>query len=148
MKIRKVEKMDQIIYYSRGGNTRKVAEAIAEELQVNATNVNNASIGEIDNEMVLFLGSGNYGGRPGSKIIEFIKKNDFSNMQVALFGTSGGGKGNELKLMEEIIELNGATVKGKFYCKGKTFGLINRRNPTAEELNEAKSFAQKMVEKN
>lgn len=137
--------MDQIIYYSRGGNTKKVASAIADELQTNAVDVKDASMDGTEKGIVIFLGSGNYGGKPGPKMLDLIENNDFSNMKVALFGTSGSGKGSELQEMEAALKAKKAMIQGKYYCKGKTFGLINRGHPSNEELNEAKSFARKMI---
>ncbi len=95
--------MDQVIYFSRGGNTVQVAKAIASGLGVKATEVANARIGP---EGTIFLGSGCYGGAPGPKMMEFIEKNELSGRDVALFGTSGGGKGflNFLSFRSRAIE--------------------------------------------
>ena len=86
--------MVQVIYFSRGGNTKKLAESIAEELNVKAEDVERAKL-QLETDLV-FLGSGCYGGKPSKKMMEFIKSNDFQGRDVALFGTSGGGKGDEL----------------------------------------------------
>ncbi len=133
----------QVIYFSRKGNTKKVAEAIASELGVKAENVKNAKLN--DNSLV-FLGSGCYGGKPGNNMFKFIEDNDFKSRNVALFGTSGGGEGIEVKEMENILNTKKACIKGKFFCKGK-FLLFSRGRPNNEDIGEAKKFANLMKNK-
>jgi flavodoxin I len=137
--------MSQVIYFSRSGNTKKVAEVIADEINVKATDVKETTL-ESGTDIV-FLGSGNYGGKPSPKMIEFIKQYEFKNRNVALFGTSGGGIGKELNIMENLLTKKDAKVLGRFSCKGKTFFLFNRGRPDENDLDEAMSFAQKMVKK-
>lgn len=79
----------QVIYFSRKGSTKKVADAIASELNVKSEDVKNA---KLKDDAFIFLGSGNYGGKPGKQMIKFIEENDFKSRNVALFGTSGGGE--------------------------------------------------------
>ena len=74
---------------------------------------------------------------------KFINGNDFDGRKVALFGTSGGGKGDEVKALEKMTTAKGAKVMGKFYCKGK-FLFFSRKHPTAEDLENAKNFAGEM----
>ncbi|GAH37533.1 unnamed protein product, partial [marine sediment metagenome] len=68
---------------------------------------------------------------------------DFKGRQVALFGTSGAGKGNEVKAMAELLKPKGALIKGSFYCKGGFFFLY-RGHPSNEELANAREFANEM----
>ncbi len=133
----------QVIYFSRKGNTKKVAEAIASELGVKAENVKDAEL--VENALV-FLGSGCYGGKPGKIITEFIEDNNFNSRNVALFGTSGGGEGMEVKEMENLLIAKKACIQNKFFCKGK-FLMFSRGRPSDEDLNEAKKFAKLMKNK-
>ncbi|MBN1280017.1 MAG: flavodoxin [Candidatus Thermoplasmatota archaeon] len=137
--------MHQVLYFSRSGNTRKVADMIAEELGVSAEDISKAAVNKESG--VIFLGSGCYGGKPSPKMLRFIEANDFENRQVALFGTSGGGLGNELQEMADALNKKDAHVQGRYACKGKTFGLFNRGHPTQEELAAAKDFARQVVQK-
>ena len=135
--------MYQVLVYSRGGNTRKLADAIAGELGVKAAEVRAASIDPAAS--VLFLGSGCYGGKPGKDMAMFIANHDFRGRQVALFGTSGGGEGNEVKAMAEALREKGASVRGSYYCQGKTFVLLYRGHPDASEIAAARKFAREMA---
>lgn len=134
--------MFEVIYYSKTGNTKKVAEAIAAELGVEAENVKAKK--ELAKDSFVFLGSGCYASKPGKKLGEFIKRNDFKGRQVALFGTSGAGIGLEVKAVEELLKPAGAIIKGSFYCKGKAWLLFNRGHPNSEELANAREFARKI----
>jgi len=134
--------MFEVVYYSWSGNTRKVAEVIAAELGVTAENIKKKK-GLTEGSFV-FLGSGNYGGGPGRTMRKFIAGNDFKGRQVALFGTSGDGKGSEVRAMEEMLREAGAVIKGSFYCKGRCFFFFNRKHPSREEMAKAREFANEM----
>lgn len=132
----------QIIYDSMGGNTRKLADAMAEELGTKAVAVKSASVDP--GAEVLFLGSGCYAGKPGKNMLKFIEAHDFRGRRVALFGTSGGGKGLEVKAMEESLKGKGATVVGGYYCYGQSL-MFNRGHPDAAEIGAARKFAGEMA---
>jgi len=137
--------MYQVVYFSRSGNTEKVADAIAEELDTKAEHVSNATVES--KTTYLFLGSGCYGGKPSPVMMKFIESNDFSDKKIGLFGTSGSGKGTELEDMKTALEAEGAKIQGTYSCKGKTFFLINRNHPTIDDLKQAKEFARDLVKK-
>ncbi len=132
----------QVIYFSKTGNTKKVAEAIASELGVKTEDVN---VAKLDRDTLVFLVSGGYGGKPAGGITKFILDNDFKSRDVALFGTSGSGEGKEVTEMENILNPKEAHIKGTFFCKGK-FLLFNRGRPNEEDLKEAQKFAKRMAQ--
>ncbi|RXE56253.1 flavodoxin [Methanoculleus taiwanensis] len=135
--------MHQVLYDSRGGNTKKVADAIAGELGVTAVDVKAASLGPGDG--VLFLGSGCYGGKPGEAMVKFIEANDLRGRRVALFGTSGGGAGNEVKGMEAAVKGKGAEVIGRYFCKGQMALFFSRGHPNPADIDAARTFAREMA---
>ena len=130
----------QVIYFSRKGSTKKVADVIASEMDVEPEDVKNV---ELKKDTIVFLGSGCYGGKPSKQIIDFIEDNDFNGTSVGLFGTSGSGIGKEVDEMEKQLSLKNAKIIGKFFCKGK-FTIMNRDKPNDKDLNEAKMFANKL----
>jgi len=140
--VKEIAKMFEVVYYSMCGNTKKVAEAIAAELGVKAENVKGKR--ELDKDSFVFLGSGCYGYKPGRKLRKFIAGNDFKGRQVALFGTSGSGRGDEVRVMEELLKPKGALIRGSFYCQGRSFFLFFRGHPSNEELANAGEFANEM----
>lgn len=135
--------MHQVLYYSRGGNTRKLADAIAEELGIKAVDIKAASIEPAPG--VLFLGSGCYGGRPGEDMTKFIQAHDFTGRKVALFSTSWMNAGKELAVMASALQGKGVAVIGNYHCKGKTSLIFNRGHPDQSDLAGGKKFAQDMA---
>lgn len=133
----------QVLFCSKGGNTRKLALAIAEELGIKAAEIGAASIDPAAD--IIFFGSGCYGGRPGEEMMRFIEENDFTGRKVALFGTSGGGAGQEVKLMAAALKQKGAAVLGSYHCKGKAFLLFSQGHPDMADLDGAREFARDMV---
>lgn len=128
---------------SRGGNTRKVADAIAGELGVSVGSISGTVP---DGAKILFLGSGVYGGKPGDAITKFISSGNFTGRNVALFATSGGAEGakNMMAMMADSVIQKGGTILGDYHCRGK-FLLTNRGHPNQEDLENAKTFAREMT---
>ena len=135
-----------VLVDSRGGNTRKVADAIAEEMGIKATDVTTSQPGDAK---ILFLGSGTYGGKPGQEMMKFIGSGNFSGRKVAILGTSGSlaGGQNMIVAMTNILKEKGAIILGSYHCRGKTF-LVNWGHPNKEDLDNAKKFAREMLNKN
>jgi flavodoxin I len=131
-----------VLVDSRGGNTRKVAAAIAEEMGITPKDV---SPGLTDDASLLFLGSGTYGGKAGEKLVKFIEGGDFSGRRVALFGTSASLAGGQKMIneMTDALTKKGAIIAGAYHCKGKWL-LINWGHPNNEDLENAKKFARMM----
>ena len=135
--------MYDVIYYSRGGNTKKIAEAIAAEVGVTAKDVKSAE--GIKGDQVIFLGTGCYGSKPGDDMVKFIEKTDFKGKKIALFSTSGGASGKELDVLAEALNRKGASIKGTLLIKGKMFVIFNRGKPDEADKQRARQFAREMV---
>ncbi len=133
--------MYEVIYYSMTGNTKKLAQTIAEELGAVAQDVKTTK--EPNKDSLLFLGSGSYGDKPGKELAEFIQRNDFNGRKVVLFGTSASPEGKEIPAMEKALVVKGAKIVGKFSCRGKWL-CFNRKRPDATDLKNARSFAYEM----
>ena len=131
----------EVVYYSMTGNTKKLADAIASELSVAAEKVNKNT--RLADESLVFLGTGLYGPYQGLK--HFIDRTDFAGRKVALFGTSGEGRGREVGALEQAVSTKGADIVGRFHCKGEFLFLINRNRPTSEDLENARIFAQQVA---
>jgi len=132
-----------VVVDSRGGNTRKVADAIAGELGITVSDITTSLP---DDAKILFMGSGTYGGKPGEAMMKFIGSGNFSGRKVAIFGTSGGVAGgqNMIGVMMDLLKKKGAMIQGSYHCRGKTF-LVNWSHPNKEDLENAKKFAREMI---
>ena len=61
-----------LVYFSRGGNTRKIAEAIAEELRIKPIDVKTETPDVSDTDL-LIVGSGTYGSKPGKEMVNYLE---------------------------------------------------------------------------
>jgi flavodoxin len=138
----KETKMFEVVYYSRSGNTRKVAEAIADELWATAKNIQN--VDTLPQDAFIFLGSGCYGSVMVKEIADFIERNRFQGRKIALFTTSAFGWGKELSIMEKHILDKGVIIAGRFNCFGQ-FLSVKKGHPDMEELEKAREFARLMI---
>jgi flavodoxin len=134
--------MYEVIYFSRGGNTRKLAAAIADELGVKAKHIRGAKTLSPDTE--LFLGSGLYLLRPSKLVRAFIRNNDLEGRKIALFGCSTTGIGIEVMGMERLLRRRGAVVTGKFHCPGK-FSFLRKGRPSEKDIAAARTFARTIL---
>ncbi len=134
--------MFEIIYYSRGGNTKKVAEAIADELGTEAKEISLVNV--VPKDAFIFLGSGCYGARMVKEIADFIERNGLKGSKIALFTTSAFGLGKEESLIKQHILDKGINIVGNFSCFGQ-FLAIKRGHPDSSELQQAREFARSII---
>jgi flavodoxin len=134
----KEKAMFEVVYYSRSGNTQKVAEAIADELWTTAKNIQNVET--LPEDAFIFLGSGCYGAVIVKEIDNFIERNRLQGRKIALFTTSAFGLGKELSIMEKHILDKGVIIAGRFNCFGQ-FLAMKKGHPDADELEEVRGFA-------
>ncbi len=92
----------------------------------------------------MFLGAGLYGPLRSWGFRRFIDRNSFEGRKVALFGTSGEGKGKEVGALEEAVVAKGAEVAGSFFCRGR-FLFLKREHPTSDDLGNARRFAREVA---
>ncbi len=137
-----------IIYKSiHHGNTKRIAEVMAESLEANLLDLKDAKQDVITEYDLIGFGSGIYFGKPHKKLREFIEELDgVENKKAFVFSTSGNGKPN--KWLKEKLTDKGFEIMGEFNCKGyDTYGLtkliggINKGKPDEEDFKNAKEFA-------
>jgi len=120
-------------YYSRSGNTKAVADAIAGAVGVKALSVN-APNAEITEETdILFIGGALYAYGLASELKDYLKKTDGSKIRRAVvFSTSAISK-HAIDLMKKGLSEKGISVDDRFfYVKGKQ---------ASSKLAEAEAFA-------
>jgi flavodoxin len=135
----------KVMYYTRSGNTKKVAEAIAEEFDTNAEKLPPAFMP--DRVDLLFIGAGVYMGNADSKVRDFIRILTPAKIKnVAVFGT--GAEDKAIKAMKELLKAQGINVvEESFLCRGKTLGIFSRKHPDEKDLENARNFAKNVVSK-
>jgi flavodoxin len=130
--------MFEVVYFSRTGNTKKVAEAIAAELKVTAKDIKTAGL--LPKDAFIFLGTGCYGATLPKEIGAFMQKNSFRGRIIALFTTSAFGSIAERNLIEKQLTEKGAIITHNYKCFGH-FLSMKKEHPTPQELEKAKEFA-------
>ncbi len=137
----------KVVYTSKTGNTRKIAEAIAESVGGKAETAESCKITE--NVDVLFLGGAiyatyNHDFHPSIK--QFLSGIDKKKVRkVATFGTYAFA--SSIDKLNVLVKNAGLSVLGEnFVCKGK-FLFFNLRHPSREDVEGAKDFAAKMMKK-
>jgi len=129
-----------VVYFSRGGKTRKVAEAIAQELGCKSVDINRETP-DLSGVDILLVGSGNYGGKTDNRLLRFL--NDLqsgSDKKAAVFATAGGPDPKVLYVLQGALEAKGYKVVSSFKCPGQILSL-NRGHPNKDDLKNAKAFA-------
>lgn len=138
----------KVVYHSMTGNTKKIAEAIGQAVEVLPENASDFTLSTDEPVDLLFIGDGIYAGKPDKSISELIDKLDKNTVKnAAVFATYGGQPsiGNTIKT---LLTDKGINVIGEpFTCKGKAWIFINRKYPSDEDLKSAKAFATSIVEK-
>jgi flavodoxin len=136
-----------VFYSSRGGNTKRVAEAIAGELGAEAMDA--SAVGEGYNMKkcdLIFVGSGNYGGSCAKEMKEFIASLlPADDRYGAAFGTAGGSGKGHLDAMSGLMKEKGISVLGEWGCLGQEYSLKNKGKPDEGDLQQAREFAKKML---
>lgn len=132
-----------IRYYTRSGNTEKLALAIAEALNLTAETIAEKLTEKTD---ILFLGCSYYAFDMDSEVKKFLSENKKNIGKVVCFGTSAMMK-SMAKPMKKVTDALGIEVSDdEFHCRG-AFGPANKGRPNAEDLSDAKAFAMKVMEK-
>jgi len=128
-------------YYTKSGNTKKLADAIAEVLNIEAKPISD----ELEEDVgVLFLGSSIYGSA-----IDPSVKNFFNNLNVEIgllvnFSTAGimQSSYNQIK---DICNNNDITISDdEFHCPG-SFAGMNIDRPNEDDIENIKNFTRKFL---
>lgn len=145
-----------IIYKSvHRGNTKKIAEAMAEYLEADLFDLKDFSRDMINDYDLIGFGSGIYYYRPHKKLRKFVEELDnVENKKAFHFSTSGDGK--YFDWLEKKLSKKGFDVIGEFHCKGyyaySIKGIFSRKGlnkgkPDEKDFKDAGKFAESLKEK-
>lgn len=133
-----------IRYYTRSGNTQKLAEAIAERIHMKAEDI---SVPLAEKADILFLGCSYYAFDMAPEVKRFIAENKDNIGEIICFGTSAMMKSMK-KPMKKLTELHGIKLSDEeFHCRGE-FMLANKGKPDTMDLEHAALFAERIVKRN
>ena len=131
-----------IRYYTRSGNTKKLADAISEALNIEAFDV---SVPLSEKTDILFLGCSYYAFDVDPIVKEFIVNNKDNIGKIVCFGTSAMMKSMKKPVTKVAKTVGIAVSDEEFHCRGR-FGKIHKNRPDADDLKDAADFAKKVVQ--
>lgn len=128
----------EVRYYSRTGNTKKVAEAIAKAVGIEAKDCSAHITEPVD---LLFLGGAVYVGGLDKTFQEYVVRLDPKKVKnVALFGTSAITKTPGEETEKLLRQKNIPVLEQHFYCRGALM-VMHKGRPNTEDLKHAAEFA-------
>lgn len=126
-------------YYSRSGNTKLVAEAIAKALGVSAVSVDRPEAALTERADVLFIGGALYAYGLDRHLKEYLGSLDRNKVGKAVVFSTSWISRHSIDLIRKALEEKGIPVAEE------TFYVKNR--PNTAQMQEAADFARKMSEK-
>ena len=130
-----------IRYYTKTGNTKKMAEALSEAVGVEALTVDNPLTEDVD---ILFLGSAVYAAGVDAKVKEFIENIDVNVGKIVNFSSAALIE-STYKQVKKIAENNNLTMaEEEFHCRG-AFKLDHRGRPNDEDLRNLQEIGKSIV---
>jgi len=132
----------EVRYHSRGGNTRRLAEAVAAALGVSALDVNQPLEGRAD---VVFLCASVYAGSPDKAALTFVKQNARDIGRLVVLSTSASGKSTHTKLKAAAEDMGVSVSDNYFHCPG-AFMFMHKNRPNKEDCARAAAFAKAQLE--
>ena len=138
-----------VLYASLTGNTKKVARAMAEELNAPAVDVQREPVPDLTGVGLLVVGDGVYFGRPSRAMIRALQGlPPLPGVRAAVFGTYGAWPQQRRKL-ERLLAAKGMEIIGQFFCPGvdALFYPLRVGRPSEGDLERARAFARELARK-
>lgn len=132
-----------VIYATKSGHSKKIADAIAKELGTTALDIKpNPILYSID---LLYIVGGIYGGQSSPELLDYVRSLDNSMIKESVLITSCASKKAKQEEIRRILtEKNIAVKEDEFICQG-SFLFFGRKHPNAADINDAVSFAKNQV---
>ncbi|MBQ6268110.1 MAG: flavodoxin [Clostridia bacterium] len=129
-------------YYTKTGNTKRLAEAVAKALGTEALPLSVPVDEPVD---VLFLGNSYYAFSIDPEVRAFIRQLDKNKVgKLVNFGSAAMLNSTYKKVKAEADKVGIAMEDREFHCKGEFKG-VHKGRPNAEDLAAAAAFAASIV---
>lgn len=128
-------------YYTKTGNTKKLADEIARTAGVEAKTVDEKLSEDVD---ILFLGSSVYAAGIDYKVKKFIEDIDVHVGKIVSFSTAAIVK-STYSQVKKVADQKKINVSDKeYHCKG-SFGPLHRGRPNTDDLKKVSQFAKSFL---
>ena len=121
-------------YYTKTGNTKRLAEAVAQAVGVEALPISSPVTEQVD---VLFLGNSYYAFSIDPEVRSFIRSLDKSMIgKIVNFGSAAMLNSTYKKVKAEADKVGVPMETREFHCRGEFKG-VHKGKPDAEDLKAA-----------
>ena len=129
-------------YYTKTGNTKRLAEAVAKAVGVEALPISAPVTEQVD---ILFLGNSYYAFSIDPEVRAFVQALDKSKVgRIVNFGSAAMLNSTYKKVKAEADKIGIPMDEREFHCKGEFKG-IHKGRPNGDDLKAAADFARKIV---
>ena len=129
-------------YYTKTGNTKRLAEAVAEAVGTEALSISVPVEEYVD---ILFLGNSYYAFSIDPEVRDFIRSLDSSKIgRIVNFGSAAMLNSTWKKVKAEADKAGIAMDEREFHCKGEFKG-VHKGRPNEEDLKAVAEFAKKIT---
>ena len=141
-----------VLFSTKGGNTKKVADEIALELNCTSLRITKTTPTptlDLNNQDLIIIGTGIRAGNPYEDMVSFLNALTLKEQKTfALFVTWGGaGKTNQIVIskLKTILESKNQTVHEDFLSCYGGWKLLRRGRPKSEDFKVARNWAQNLI---
>ena len=129
-------------YYTKTGNTKRLAEAIGKAVDAEALPISTPVTEPVD---ILFLGNSYYAFSIDPEVRSFVKSLD-KNMvgKIVNFGSAAMLNSTYKKVKAEADRIGIPMDEREFHCKGEFKG-VHKGKPDENDLKAAAEFARKII---
>ncbi|MCL2067681.1 MAG: flavodoxin [Treponema sp.] len=149
-----------IILFSPNGSTKKIAEAISNNINASIFNLDGSKSmpDGINDYHLIGFGSGIFHDKHHSLLLEFAENlPEVRQKNAFIFSTCGvfteEYMNNNHKTLRDILVNKGFLILGEYSCPGfnknsflKLFGGINKNRPNADDIIKAISFSEELLQ--
>lgn len=129
-------------YYTRSGNVKKLADAIADELGVESLDVSAGLDEYVD---VLFLGSSVYGANIDQAVKDFLTGVDPEKIGKIVNISTAAIVSSTYDRVKKIADERGIRMSHhEFHCRGKFLAFHGGR-PNEKDLDAVRQFARRVI---
>lgn len=145
-----------IVYSYHHNNTEKIANAMAEELNAEVKYPQDVNVDALQDYDLIGFGAGIDSGKHYKPMLELAERlPQAKNKKAFIFSTAGVGGERKMKkdhaVLRTTLRDKGYEIIAEYSCRGfntnsilKHIGGLNKNKPSADDLQNAKSFVSKM----
>ena len=129
-------------YYTKTGNTKKLADAVAKTVGVEALPISSPVDEKVD---ILFLGNSYYAFNIDPEVRDFIRSLDRKKVGcIVNFGSAAMLNSTYKKVKAEADKVGIKMDEREFHCKGEFKG-VHKGRPNEDDLKAAAEFAKEIA---